>query len=42
MDVRRLTVAGVEPELPLLTVALPAPVLSVVVVGLPDLWASRR
>lgn len=38
----KLTAAGMEPELPLLTVVLPAPVLSVVVACPPVCWASRR
>ena len=38
----KLTVAEMEPELLLLTVALPAPVLTVVFACLPVLWASSR
>ena len=44
MDVSsKLTVAGIEPELPLLRVALPAPVLTAAVFAcLPVLWTSGR
>ena len=42
MDMGKLTAAGMEPELPLLTVVLPAPVLSVVVACPPVCWTSRR
>ncbi len=38
----KLTAAQMEPELLLLTVALPAPVLTVVFACLPILWTSRR
>jgi hypothetical protein len=38
----KLTAVGVGSDSPLLTVALPASVLSVVVVCLPVLWASHR
>jgi hypothetical protein len=42
MDMGKLTPAEMEPELLLLTVALPAPVLTVVFACLPVLWASSR
>ncbi len=42
-DSSRLTAASVEPELPLLTAALPAPVLPATVFAcLPVLWTSGR
>ncbi len=42
-DSSRLNAASMRPELPLLTVALPAPVLTAAVFAcLPVLWASGR